>query len=96
MIFFHTNFKYMLFKCKQIKYNHNVMYNFFIFLKKFQKMLLPVFDYVHKSGLVKKQPLLKMFVSHRELVGILENGTPEEFRNGMRNHLENHFARLFE
>ena len=65
-------------------------------LKKFQKMLLPVFDYVHKSGLVKKQPLLKMFVSHRELVGILENGTPEEFRNGMRNHLENHFARLFE
>src|SRR5687768_1862613 len=25
-------------------------------LKKFQKMLLPVFDYVHKSGLLKKQP----------------------------------------
>jgi GntR family transcriptional regulator, transcriptional repressor for pyruvate dehydrogenase complex len=65
-------------------------------LKKFQKMLLPVFDYVHKSGLLKKQPLLKTFVSHKGLVDILENGTPEEFRNGMRNHLENHFARLFE
>jgi GntR family transcriptional regulator, transcriptional repressor for pyruvate dehydrogenase complex len=65
-------------------------------LKKFQKMLLPVFDYVHNSGLLKKQPMLKMFVSHKELVDILENGTPEEFRNGMRNHLENHFARLFE
>lgn len=65
-------------------------------LKKFQKMLLPVFDYVHNSGLLKKQTLLKMFVSHKELVAILENGTPEQFRNGMRDHLENHFARIFE
>jgi DNA-binding FadR family transcriptional regulator len=65
-------------------------------LKKFQKMLLPVFDYVHNSGLLKKQPLLKTFVSHKGLVNTLEHGTPEEFRNGMRNHLENHFARLFE
>jgi DNA-binding FadR family transcriptional regulator len=65
-------------------------------LKRFQKMLLPVFDYVHNSGLLKKQPMLKMFVSHKELVDLLENGTPEEFRNGMRSHLENHFTRLFE
>lgn len=65
-------------------------------LKKFQKMLLPVFDYVHNSGLLKKQPVLKTFVSHKGLVTILENGSPEEFRNGMRKHLENHFARLFE
>lgn len=65
-------------------------------LKKFQKMLLPVFDYVHKSGLLKKQPLLKTFTSHKALVNILEKGTPEEFRNGMRNHLENHFARIFD
>jgi len=65
-------------------------------LKKFQRMLLPVFDYVHNSGLLKKQPLLKTFVSHKDLVKILEKGTPEEFRNGMRNHLQNHFARLFE
>lgn len=64
-------------------------------LKKFQKMLLPVFDYVHNSGLLKKQPMLKTFVSHKQLVEILEDGTPEAFRNAMRNHLENHFARLF-
>ena len=64
-------------------------------LKKFQKMLLPVFDYVHNSGLLKKQPLLKTFVSHNELIDILENGNPEKFRIGMREHLENHFARLF-
>lgn len=65
-------------------------------LKKFQKMLLPVFDYVHHSGLLKKQLLLKTFVSHKELIDILENGDPEQFRNGMRNHLENHFARIFD
>lgn len=65
-------------------------------MKKFQKMLLPIFDYVHQSGLLKKQPMLKMFVSHTELVSILENGTPEEFRKGMRDHLENHFKRIFE
>ena len=65
-------------------------------LKKFQKMLLPVFDYVHKSGLLKKQPLLKTFTSHKVLVDILEKGNPEKFRNGMRSHLENHFMRIFD
>lgn len=65
-------------------------------LKKFQKLLLPIFDYVHNSGLIKKQPMLRKFVSHKGLVDILENGSPELFRNGMRNHLENHFSRLFD
>jgi DNA-binding FadR family transcriptional regulator len=65
-------------------------------MKKFQRMLLPIFDYVHKSGLLKTQPLLRTFVSHKELVDILEDGTPEKFRTGMRGHMENHFARLFE
>jgi GntR family transcriptional regulator, transcriptional repressor for pyruvate dehydrogenase complex len=65
-------------------------------LKKFQKLLLPIFDYVHNSGLLKKQPILRKFVSHKGLVDILENGSPELFRNAMRNHLENHFARLFD
>ena len=64
-------------------------------LKKFQRMLLPVFDYVHNSGLLKKQVSINRFVSHKGLVDILENGSPELFRNGMRNHLENHFTRLF-
>jgi GntR family transcriptional regulator, transcriptional repressor for pyruvate dehydrogenase complex len=65
-------------------------------LRKFQKMLLPVFDYVHNSGLLKKPVTIKKFVSHKGLVDILENGSPELFRNAMRNHLENHFARLFQ
>lgn len=65
-------------------------------LKKFQNLLLPVFEYVHSSGLLKKVASVRKFVSHKGLVDILENGSPELFRNAMRNHLENHFVRLFE
>jgi GntR family transcriptional regulator, transcriptional repressor for pyruvate dehydrogenase complex len=65
-------------------------------LKKFQKMLLPVFDYVHHSGLLGKPIMFKNFVSHKGLVDVLATGTPELFRNAMRKHLENHFMRLFD
>ncbi len=64
-------------------------------LKKFQKMLLLVFEYVHSSGLLKQDAVVKKYVSHKELVEIIENGTAEQLRNGMRNHLENHFAKIF-
>lgn len=63
-------------------------------MKTFQRMLLPIFDYVHNSGLLQRQLEQKKFVSHKGLVDILENGSPELFRNAMRNHLENHFVRL--
>ena len=64
-------------------------------LKKFQKMLLPVFEYVHNSGLLGKPTALRKFVSHKGLVDVLENGSPEQFRNAMRHHLENHFVLIF-
>lgn len=64
-------------------------------LKNFQRLLLPLFDYVHHSGLLKIPVNSRRFVSHKGLVDLLENGSPELFRNAMRNHLENHFARLF-
>nr|WP_294877511.1 FadR/GntR family transcriptional regulator [uncultured Pedobacter sp.] len=63
-------------------------------MKKFQKILLPIFDYVNNSGMLKKPTTYGKFVSHKGLVDILENGSPELFRNAMRNHLENHFLRL--
>ena len=63
-------------------------------LKRFQKMLLPIFDYVQKSSLLKRPDKRKKFISHKQLVSILETGTPEKFREGMRSHLENHFARV--
>lgn len=64
-------------------------------LQRFQKMLLPIFEYVHEAGLLKRPIQHKKFVSHRGLVDVLQHGTPETFRNAMRNHFENHFQRLF-
>lgn len=64
-------------------------------LKKFQKMLLLAFEYVHNSGLLKKEVVVKKYVSHKGLIDIIEHGSAEMLRNGMRNHLENHFARIF-
>ena len=63
-------------------------------LKNFQKMLLPIFDYVHQSGILKKQIVLKQFVSHAGLIELIEKGSAEKLRNGIRNHLENHFLRI--
>jgi len=67
-------------------------------LRKFQKMLLPVFNYVHQSqsGLLQNPVKPKKFVSHSGLVDLIKKGSAEMLRNGMRDHLENHFARLFE
>lgn len=63
-------------------------------MKKFQRMLLPVFDYVHKSGLLGKPVTSHEFISHKQIVEIIEHGDAEKLRNGMRNHLANHFGRL--
>jgi len=63
--------------------------------KKFQNLLLPVFEHVHSSGLLKKEASVKKYVSHKGLVDIIEHGSAEMLRNGMRNHLDNHFARIF-
>lgn len=64
-------------------------------LKDFQHMLLPVFQYVHSSGMLNEPVHSKSFISHRGLVDILRVGTPEVFRNAMRKHLDSHFTRLF-
>lgn len=63
-------------------------------LKNFQKMLLPVFNYVYDSGLIHKPISNKRYVSHRGIVDVLKGGSPDEFRIAMRKHLENHFQRI--
>lgn len=64
-------------------------------LERFQQMLLPVFEYVHESGILRRPITNKRFVSHRGLVDVIQHGSPEGFRNAMRNHFENHFQRIF-
>lgn len=64
-------------------------------LRKFQKILLPVFHHAHQSDLLKPVPEHDHVVTHTDLVNVLENGSAELFRNAMRKHLECHFLRLF-
>lgn len=66
-------------------------------IQRFQKMLLPIFDYVD-SGLhmIKKKsaPRPANAVTHRMLLDTILTGTPEEFRNKMRAHLMQYFEKI--
>lgn len=59
-------------------------------LKRFQNMLLPIFGYLVS---LEKVPIIGK-VTHMDLVNILKNGTKEEFRQGMLQHLQHHFDKL--
>jgi len=59
-------------------------------LKRFQKMLLPIFGYVTS---MEDRPI-RGKTSHLDLVEILRNGTIEDFNKGMEEHLQPHFDRL--
>lgn len=61
-------------------------------LKRFQVMLLPVFGYV--TTLENKDKYKVGKVNHKDLVNILKNGTKEDFKVGMYEHLKPHFDSL--
>jgi DNA-binding FadR family transcriptional regulator len=63
-------------------------------LEDFQTLLLPAFKYVYSSGLLKSKGKLRKYTSHKGLVSLLKTGTADEFREGMRRHLENHYHRI--
>lgn len=60
----------------------------------FQAMLLPIFNYVNNGLHVRSQITNEDYVSHRVLLKILQNGTPEEFRNNMKSHLMQYFEKV--
>lgn len=67
-------------------------------LLRFQKLLLPVFEYVHlknKAEDFEYRYSSGKFVTHKMLVNNLKMGNPETFRNAMRQHLEPHFDSIF-
>jgi len=60
-----------------------------------QEMLFPIFQYVHQSGLLERPVVKDAFVSHKELVQVLKLRDADTYRKAMRQHLNNHFARLY-
>jgi GntR family transcriptional regulator, transcriptional repressor for pyruvate dehydrogenase complex len=63
-------------------------------LKKFQTMLLPIFKHVYDSGILERQVEKRKYVTHKELVDVIEKRDLNEFRVAMRGHLDSHFQRL--
>ena len=63
-------------------------------IQRFQKILHPIFDYVDNDLYVMTPEENINYVSHRGLLEVLKNGTAEEFRNKMRNHLMQYFDKL--
>ena len=63
-------------------------------IQRFQKMLMPIFDYMNTELNVKSQIPNEEYASHRVLLNVLKNGTPEEFRSKMKNHLFNYFEKV--
>jgi GntR family transcriptional repressor for pyruvate dehydrogenase complex len=65
-------------------------------LQRFQNLLLPVFQYVHDNKFPENGYNYSSghFTTHRDLLNILINGTPGEFRKAMREHLEPHFDQI--
>ena len=66
-------------------------------LRRFQNMLLPIFQYVIDNGLfIKDYPYPSEYVTHRKLVEVLETGTQEEFIMSIRNHLQPSTERILD
>jgi len=63
-------------------------------LRRFQKMLLPVFNYMMEVESALNIHPEKGNISHLDLIETLRNGSPKLFRENMREHLTPHYARL--
>lgn len=59
-----------------------------------QSLLIPAFEYVNDSGMLKNSKENPKFVSHKGLVEVLKKRDAEAFRTAMRNHLLNHLERI--
>lgn len=59
-------------------------------MQRFQNMLLPIFGHLVNEEKVPGGGK----VTHMDLVNLLKTGTREQFRQGMRAHLEHHFDKL--
>lgn len=63
-------------------------------LRRFQKLLVPVFDYELEYELNLKEKAPQGKVTHKDLLQILKEGNPQDFQNGMYEHLKPHFDKI--
>lgn len=63
-------------------------------IQRFQNILLPIFDGMDKNQYAINIEETPGYVYHRDLLNTLKDGTPEQFRNKMRDHLKQYFNKL--
>src|SRR5690606_3669063 len=63
-------------------------------LLELQELLIPIFQYVHQSGILDKPIVKGEFISHQQLVDVLKQRNADAYRKAIRIHLNNHFARI--
>jgi len=61
---------------------------------RFQNMLLPVFEYVATEEAKLNGEAKVGKITHRDLLELLKTAGPEDFRQGMKEHLGPHFERI--
>ena len=59
-----------------------------------QSILWPVFDYLEKLEIEKGEKPHLSEVSHSNLVDIIENGTPQQYQDAIKKHIEVHLDRI--
>ena len=64
-------------------------------MQRFQSLLLPVFQFVHDNGYFDKDyEFSHKQVTHRVLLDTIKKGSPDKFRQAMKQHLEPHFEKV--
>jgi len=63
-------------------------------IERFQRTLMPVFDYMKNTLHIRSQEQTADYVSHKVLIQILKTGTVEDFRQGMYKHLMQYFEQI--
>lgn len=63
-------------------------------IERFQKILLPIFDYVDNGLHVRRQEQTEDYVSHKILLKVLRTGTAEDYRLSMHKHLLQYFEQI--
>lgn len=63
-------------------------------IERFQRVLMPVFDYMENTLHIRRQEETDDYVSHTVLIQILREGTAEEFKQAMYRHLQQYFERI--
>jgi DNA-binding FadR family transcriptional regulator len=63
---------------------------------RFQKLLIPVFQYTLKVSMGLDEKVRQGPVTHKDLVKLLRDGDPDSFRLAIRKHFDPYFLLLNE